>query len=51
MFAEMLKKLEDAVESARGALIQRIENTIQRAGRTGWGYQDELRYQFEASQK
>ena len=51
MFAEMLEKLEDVDESARGALIQRIENTIHRAGRTGWGYQDELRDQFEAWRK
>ena len=47
MFGEMLRKLDQADGSARASIIERIEAVLHRAGRTGWGYEDELRYQFE----
>lgn len=47
MFAEVLRKLDQVKGSARDEMIDRIEAVLRRAGRTGWGYEDELRYQFE----
>jgi hypothetical protein len=47
MFADMLRTLNLVDGSARGPIVERIEAVLQQADRTGWGYGDELRYQFE----
>jgi hypothetical protein len=47
MFGEMLRKLDQVDGSQRTEIVERIEAVIRRAGRTGWGYEDGLRYQFD----
>jgi hypothetical protein len=47
MFADVLRKLDQVNGPSLDEMIERIGAVLERAGRTGWGFEDELRYQFE----